>query len=185
MPLLHHAVLRLSEVCGEVVVVLSPGGAQPPLPDAVAVRVARDAREGEGPLAGALAGLAEVRTELAVLAGGDMPDLQPAVLLEMLRRAADGPEEAIALADGDGWRPLPSVVRVRPAAAAARTLLGAGRRRLRDLLAELRVAVVEERAWHALDPLRRTLVDVDVPADLERVRADPAEGRMPGRRDPG
>ncbi|MDP9330797.1 MAG: nucleotidyltransferase family protein, partial [Actinomycetota bacterium] len=32
VPLLHHAVLRLAEVCGEVLVVIGPEGTPPPLP---------------------------------------------------------------------------------------------------------------------------------------------------------
>jgi len=46
-------------------------------------------------------------------------------------------------------------------------LLDSGRRRLRDLFDALRVAIVDEKTWHALDPGRRTLFDVDEPADLE------------------
>jgi molybdopterin-guanine dinucleotide biosynthesis protein A len=46
------------------------------------------------------------------------------------------------------------------------TLLHDGRRRLRDLLEALRTAVVDEPTWHALDPGRRTLFDVDEPADV-------------------
>jgi hypothetical protein len=46
-------------------------------------------------------------------------------------------------------------------------LLDSGRRRLRDLLDALRVAIVDEATWHALDPERRTLFDVDEAADLD------------------
>ncbi|MGH2589524.1 MAG: molybdenum cofactor guanylyltransferase, partial [Actinomycetota bacterium] len=84
MPLLHHAVLRLAEVCGDVVVVVAPDAVDPALPVGVPVRVARDATEGEGPLAGVYAGLLAVTTDVALVAGGDMPDLQTPVLLEML-----------------------------------------------------------------------------------------------------
>jgi hypothetical protein len=84
-PLLHHAVGRLIEVCDEVVVVLAPETAEPAMPPGAGVRFARDELEGSGPLAGALAGLEAADGEWIVLAGGDMPDLRPAVLLEMLR----------------------------------------------------------------------------------------------------
>jgi molybdopterin-guanine dinucleotide biosynthesis protein A len=108
-----------------------------------------------------------VRTELALLAGGDMPELQLSVLLEMLKVAVDAPVEAVVLADGERFRPLPAVLRVASARDAAHALLDSGRRRLRDLLDALRVAIVDEETWHALDPERRTLFDVDEPADLE------------------
>lgn len=167
IPILHHAVLRVAEVCDEVVVVLASGAPEPRLPADVSVRVARDASEGEGPLAGALAGLLEVRTELALVAGGDMPDLQPPVLRELLRAASEGSAGATAPAEGDGYRPLPCVVGVEPARELARVLLDGGRRRLRDLLDAMGVAPIDEAAWRALDPEGRTLFDVDVEADLD------------------
>jgi len=165
-PLLHHAILRLGEVCGEIVVVLAPDADEPPLPIGAGVRFARDPTEGEGPLAGAHAGLIAAPSELAVIAGGDMPDLQTRVLLEMLHVADDAPVGAVALQDRDRYRPLPCVVRAEPAIDAAHALLHAGRRALRDLLDALRVAVIDEGTWTALDPERRTLFDVDVPEDL-------------------
>jgi molybdopterin-guanine dinucleotide biosynthesis protein A len=166
-PLLHHAVARLAEVCGDVVVVLAPRAAEPPLPAGAPVRFVRDAAEHEGPLAGAYAGLQAVRTEHALLAGGDMPDLRTAVLVEMLRVAAEAPVEAVALEDEGRARPLPCVLRVGAATGAAFALLHEGHRRLGDLLDALRTAVVDGRIWHTLDPERSTLHDVDEPSDLE------------------
>ena len=46
-------------------------------------------------------------------------------------------------------------------------LLQAGRRSLRELLAAVTTVVIDEPTWTALDPERRTLIDVDEPADLE------------------
>lgn len=168
VPLVHHAVLRLGEVCDEVVVVLAPGSPEPTLPIGVPVRIARDALEGEGPLAGAYAGLLAVRSDLAVLAAGDMPDLRTPVLLEMLRVAEETPADAVALRDGDRFRPLPCVLRSAEALDAAHTLLHAGERRLRTLLSALRLFEVDEPTWTALDPERRTLLDIDEPGDLAR-----------------
>lgn len=148
--------------------VLAPGASEPALPVGVAARFARDREEGQGPLAGASAGLFAARAELAVLAGGDMPEVSTAVLLEMLRVAREAPVEGVALRDGDRFRPLPSLVRVDRAAELAHALLHGGRRRLRDLLSAMRMAVIDEGTWVALDPTRRTLFDVDEPADLGR-----------------
>ena len=166
MPLLHHAVIRLAEVCGDVVVVLPPDAPEPSMPPGVPARFARDAAEHEGPLAGAYAGLLAVRTEHALIAGGDMPDLQTAVLIEMLSVAGESPADAVALQDRERIRPLPCVVRVGAATEAAHALLHDGHRRLRDLLEALRTAVVDELTWHARDPERRTLFDVDEPSDV-------------------
>lgn len=166
-PLFHHAVLRLAEVCEDVVVVVAPDARDPVLPAGVRVRVARDAIEGRGPLVGLVAGLAETATELALVAAGDMPDLSTAVLLEMLRVAGEVSVDAVALQAGEGFHPLPVVLRAPRAREVARELTHAGERSLRGLLDALRVAVIDESTWHALDPERGTVRDVDEPGDLE------------------
>lgn len=168
-PLLHHPVLRLAEVTGQVVVVLAPGAEPPALPPGVPVRVTHDAAVSQGPLAGVLAGLEEADTELAMVAGGDMPTLVTAVLLELLRVAMQAPVDAVALQEGDGFRPLPLVLRVAPAIAAAHALLHDGERRLRTLPLALRTAVIDEPTWRALDPDGATLADIDEPGDIPEV----------------
>lgn len=164
--MLHHAIRRVAEACGSLVVVLAPEAPEPSTPADVPVRFARDAVEGQGPLEGAYAGLLATTSELAVLVAGDMPELVPAVLTEMLRVAREGSADAVALRDGDRIRPLPSVVRVAPALATAEGLLRRDRRRLRELVGGLDPIVVEEATWRQLDPERRTFVDVDEPHDL-------------------
>ena len=166
MPLLHHAVLHLAEVTSDVVVVLAADGPAPTMPPGVTVRFARDAQPDEGPLAGAAAGLALVDRDLALLVGGDMPDASTSVLLEMLRVAAEAPVDAVALQDGDAFRPLPVVVGAAAGHATAHELLHRGERSLRGWLRALRVAVIDEPTWTALDPQRRTLRDVDTAGDL-------------------
>jgi molybdenum cofactor guanylyltransferase len=159
-------VLRLGEVCTEVVVVLAPGADEPPMPIGAPARFAHDPTEGEGPLAGVHAGLLAVRTEFALVTGGDMPDLQTRVLLELLQVAEEASAEGVALQDADRYRPLPCVVVTAKAVEVAHALLHDGRRALTDLLDALRTAVIDEATWLALDPERRTLFDVDTPADM-------------------
>ena len=163
---MHHSILRLGELCGEVLVVLGPTTPSPPLPLGSTARLVRDPREGEGPLAGLLTGLRAATTELAMVAGGDMPELSSAVLLEMLRVAGEAGVDAVALQEGDGFRPLPVVLRAQPALTAGDDRFRAGERSLRGLLRALRVAIVDEPTWTSLDPDRRTLFDVDEPGDL-------------------
>jgi molybdopterin-guanine dinucleotide biosynthesis protein A len=159
-------VLRLTEVSGDVVVVIAPNAPTPSLPRRARVRFARDATEGEGPLAGVYAGLRAVTTTFAIVAGGDMPDLQPQVLKNMLTVAEATPANAVALSDGGDVRALPFVVRAERAVDVAGRLLDSGERSVRSLLDELQVTAVEESTWHASDPARRTLFDVDEPGDL-------------------
>ncbi|HSL11693.1 MAG TPA: molybdenum cofactor guanylyltransferase [Actinomycetota bacterium] len=165
--LLERAVAAVSHVARDVVVVLPPGAPAVDVP--APARAAHDPIEGEGPLAGVHAGLLEVvRSDVAVVVGGDMPRLQPPVLRSMIDVLADPAVELVALDDGEGARPLPIVVRTGPAVDAARTLLEGGSRRLRDLVASLRAHVIEAPIWTGLDPQRLTLRDVDVPGDLNR-----------------
>jgi molybdenum cofactor guanylyltransferase len=167
-PLLQHPVSRLIEVCDRVVVVLAPGAQEPQMPSGTEVTFARDAIEGEGPLRGLSAGLEVAKAEWVVVAGGDMPDLQPPVLREMLRAARETGVAGVTLSDGGTERPLPCALRTAPAAEAVDVLLRAGHRSLRDLLAAVSTVVVDEPTWTALDPEHRTLIDVDEPEDLER-----------------
>ncbi len=164
-PLLHHVALRLGEVCDDVVVVLAPDADGSGLPPGI--RTTNDASEGEGPLAGLHSGLlAAVGSDIVVVAGGDMPDLQVPVVREMLRVIDEAEVEAVALADAGQPRPLPCVLRTWLAADMTHTLLHAGRRRLRDVIDGLRTAVIDEATWTALDPEHRSLFDVDEPGDL-------------------
>jgi molybdopterin-guanine dinucleotide biosynthesis protein A len=166
-PLLHHAVTRVAEITGDVVVVLAPDAPEPSLPPGMPVRLVRDPREGEGPLAGAVAGLAHVERALAVVVGGDMPGLSTAVVVEMLHVTADASVDAVTLQDGDRFRPLPAAVRAAVGRDSGQALLQQGERSLRAWLRAMRMAVIHEATWTALDPERATLRDVDEPADLD------------------
>jgi molybdenum cofactor guanylyltransferase len=160
-------VAAVATVADDVVVVLPPG--EPTIVVPAPARAAHDPTEGEGPLAGMRAGLLAVAgSPAAIVVGGDMPDLQPEVLRSMLARLDDPSVALVVLDDGEGPRPLPMVVRTRPAADAAGALLDAGHRRLRDLVGTLRAAVLDEATWTTLDPSRWTLRDVDEPGDLNR-----------------
>ncbi|HVF08065.1 MAG TPA: NTP transferase domain-containing protein, partial [Actinomycetota bacterium] len=145
-----------------------PGATEPTMPPGVPVRFARDARRGEGPLAGVAAGLASVARDLTVVAGGDMPELSTAVLLHMLEVALQAEVDAVVLQDDDRFRPLPVVVRTEVGRRSAHALLHRGERSLRAWLQAMRVAVIAESTWAPLDPARATLRDVDLPGDLDR-----------------
>jgi molybdopterin-guanine dinucleotide biosynthesis protein A len=163
-----------------VIVVLGPDQPIPPLP--AGVRIVRDAEALGGPLVALAAGLEATRTELAIVVGGDMPRLRPDVLGSMLGAldAADVPQVAVVLDDGEGPRPLPLATRVRPARIAAAATLASSQRSLRAFLDQLDVRAISVDEWHRLDPRGETLVDIDRPEDLERVRASgPGERGLP------
>ena len=163
-PLLHHAVEAVAAVATDVIVV-APPDVEPPLPDGV--RLVHDEAPFEGPLAGCMTGLIAAREPLVVVAGGDMPSLDPAVLgscssARSSRRSADA-----ALLEHRGRRQqLPFAVRTGAGTDAAQRLLAQGERRLGALTDRLTVRVLAEEEWRPLDPDARTLRDVDEPADL-------------------
>ena len=169
-PLLHHALGRVVEVADPVVLVLAPGAPEPPLPAGLADRVvvARDPVAFGGPLAGLAAGLAvlDEAVEVALVAGGDMPTLAPAVLRLMVDAVAAADGRAAAILDADPPSPLPLAIRPAPAFDAARALLAADRRSLMGLLDVLGATRIEAARWRALDPGGETLADVDTRADL-------------------
>ncbi len=146
--------------------VLGPETPEPDLPTLPGLRLARDPVEGRGPLAGLAAGMADIRTELALVAAGDMPDMSSSVLREMVARAGESGADAVALEHGGTPRPLPLVLRTEPARRAADVVLEKGERSLMAFLSALRVTSLNESTWGPLDPYGITLRDIDLPEDL-------------------
>lgn len=171
-PLLDHAILAVTSVSDEVVVVIGTNGGRPRLPaDAgTRVRVVRDSVADGGPLAGLAAGLAAARGRLAILVGGDQPWLSPAILAELLLwldSTVEGPQlDAVALAQDGAIRPLPAALRVATVRPVVEASLVGNSRSLLGLLERLRVGTLEPERWRALDPEGASLRDVDTPDEL-------------------
>jgi len=189
--LLAWAIVALSHVADEILV------AGPAIPDRpalselldrprlgdVGLRIVADAEPFAGPLAALEGALVEARGDIAVVVGGDMPRLVPAVLQSMIARLMATPHvDAVLLGTPDaphsaagrtkpGRQVLPLVARVRPARAAARDVLAAGDRSLRAMLDRLACHEVPAATWLGIDPAGATLLDVDTEADLDRLRA--------------
>jgi molybdopterin-guanine dinucleotide biosynthesis protein A len=171
-PLLHLAIEAVAGVVDEVVVVVGAEGPAPLLPAGLRVPlvVARDAVAGQGPLAGLAAGLATASRPLAVLAGGDQPALQPALLRELLRRLDAGTDgvafDVVGLEEDGQLRPLPAALRVATVGPAADVALASGTRSLMGLFDRLRVVTLTPGEWRALDPRGLSLRDVDTRDDV-------------------
>lgn len=113
--MLERVVRILSGVVSPIVVVAAPNQELPPLMEGVLL--ARDEREGRGPLQGLLAGLKELarrgyRAELAIYATScDVPLLAPAFIRQVL--AAMGPlHQAAVPVDGHFYHPLAAAYRL-------------------------------------------------------------------------
>ena len=170
-PLLDHAIAALAGVTTEVLVVVPPVVEAPISPKSrstATVHIVRDSEPFGGPLVGLLSGLERAAEPLAIVVGGDMPGLEPAVLRAMLR-ALDNSENAIVALEFRGRvQPLPMSVRVGAVTPLARRLLGSGERSLRSVLTVGRAARLPEVDWRSLDPAAATLIDIDTRADLDR-----------------
>lgn len=181
LPLLHRSILAAAAAADEVVVVVRPGDAPDLLQSPVPPQVVHDPEPDGGPLIGAATGLRAAAGDRALVVGGDMPRLHPAVLGAMLQELETGSATAVVLAapqraarpspEGDRptRQPLPMAVRTAEAMAAAEAALASGRRSLQALLDGLTVVQIPAAAWLRLDPTGGTLDDVDEPADLERL----------------
>ena len=180
----ERAVRAVATIADEVVV----AGPPPSRPKSLgpSVRFVPDLEPFAGPLA-ALAGVLDsVTNELAMLVGGDMPALAPDVLAAMLERLTSDPDldavvlqapPGVAASSTDTELPgkaklqvLPLALRVRPASIAACEAMDAGDRSLVRLIGRVRSIELPAAAWLALDPGGGTLLDVDVPGDLDRIR---------------
>lgn len=181
--MLDHAIAAVSEVADEVVV----AGAAVPAdgsgrPFESPVRSVPDAEAFQGPLAGLAGALRLTTTGIALVVGGDMPALVPDVLRAMVARlAGDHAIDAVLLAGpaGEGGvlgtelgkrQVLPLAINVARVSAAALEALAAGDKSLVRLLDRLRVEEIAAAEWLALDPAGQTLVDVDRPGDVARIR---------------
>ncbi len=160
--------MALAEVCTEILVAVAPETDLPDVPGDVLppVRAIPDPEPYAGPLAGLASALAEVDTPLAVVVGGDMPGLSPVVLIELILVVSEEGVDAAALAEGDGFRPLPCAIRAR-SLPVARRLLRDGERRLRTFLATVATRTIPEGRWRVLDPEAGSLRDIDTPEDLD------------------
>jgi molybdopterin-guanine dinucleotide biosynthesis protein A len=169
-PLLHHSVATMAQVCSEIIVQVGRDGGPPNLPEVEAnIRVGHDLVRANGPLAGLSAALKIAWTPYALVAGGDMPFLEPRVLQGMVRvlKGSAG-VYAVVLADAGWFRPLPAAIRVGVRAVCGEILKETDAS-LRALVRRVPHAEIPEADWRAMDPTGRTLADVDTPEDLERL----------------
>jgi molybdopterin-guanine dinucleotide biosynthesis protein A len=160
-PLLHHALEAVASVADRIAVVIAPEAPAPSVPAGLTHRVVlvRDTETFGGPLAGLAAGLAAVDTpaivtpadgrdqRIALVVGGDMPSLVPAVLRLLADTLAADPALVAMTLDASEPAPLPMVVRIAGArTAVAGIMASGGRRSLRAFLEAVPSAVLPAEA---------------------------------------
>ncbi len=164
-PLLDIVAGWLAEVCAEVIVVASP--LRPPEVIPPGARVVFDETPGLGPLAGIQAGLKAASCPFAFVAACDMPFLS----LPLLRYMAGLPQSYEALVpEWQGRRHPLHAIYSRACLPAVEALLGAGQRRVEELLARVRVQVVGEEEVRRWDPEGLSLFNLNDRRDLATAR---------------
>jgi molybdopterin-guanine dinucleotide biosynthesis protein A len=160
--MLQRVVRLLAEVVPPIVVVAAPGQELPALP--VGVILARDEREGRGPLEGLLAGLMAMgdRADAAYATSCDVPLLVPDFVRFMIERLGDG--NIAVPVEGQFAHPLAAVYRmgVLPH---IQELLAADRLRPAFLFERVRTCRVPVEELKAVDPQLATLQNLNRPED--------------------
>jgi molybdopterin-guanine dinucleotide biosynthesis protein A len=158
----------VAAVAPAVVIVVAPGSTIVlPAGLPATFRVVHDPEAFGGPLIGLNTALAAVDTPVAIVVGGDMPRMVPAVLHRLAATVGPG-RSAVSLEVPGRIQPLPMALDAGAARAAAERVLERGGRSLRELLRELGAHSLPAPAWLALDPAGATITDIDRPADLDR-----------------
>ncbi len=170
-PLFVRPLRAMAEVADEIAIVIGPDEPELALPDGLGkpVRFARDRLAFAGPLAAVGAGVDAVPdAELVLVAGADMPSLEPAVLRALLDEVGAGSADACTLEGPDAAHlaPLPFAGRRALIADVARDRLATGERSLHAALLAIGARQLPGPAWRALDPDGRSLRDVDRPEDV-------------------
>ena len=182
--LLDRAIAAVAAVADDIVIAGLARSTWRALPD-VSIRNVVDAEPLAGPLVALAGALPACRGSLAIVVGGDMPRLQPTVLAAMLDRlgsevgadavtlaAPTGPpaEGSPGAAEPPKRQVLPLALRVEPVMTVAAQAVAEGDRSLVRLLGRLQCSEIPAVVWLALDPAAQTLLDVDRPEDLDRMR---------------
>jgi molybdopterin-guanine dinucleotide biosynthesis protein A len=163
--MLSRVVRLLSEAVAPIVVVAAPGQQLPELPGDVLV--ARDRREGQGPLEGLAAGLEALqgRADAAYATGCDVPLLVPDFVRYMVAQLGD--HDIAVPRDGRFHHPLAAVYRIHTLQLVQR-LLSEDRRRPYFLFAEADTLEVPVDDLRDVDPQLSTLENLNSPSEYRR-----------------
>jgi molybdopterin-guanine dinucleotide biosynthesis protein A len=133
------------------------------------VRVIRDRVPGCGPLGGLDAALAAARHDVLVLLACDMPLVSARLFARLAALTAEA--DAVVPRTDRGYHPLCAAY-TRACAPRVAARLGARQLRMLDVLADVRVRVVTESELEALGDGHRLLINLNTPADYEKLNAE-------------
>lgn len=129
------------------------------------VRAVTDHFAGQGVLAGMHAGLAAARGAWALVVGGDMPLLSPALVTAMLQLTSAADVDIIVPEWHGELEPLHALYRTATCAPAAEAVLRAGKRRIVAFYPQVRVQVFSHAEIARWDPEGLSFFNVNTPED--------------------
>ncbi len=169
--LLEQTIHVVAPLCSDVIVVLNDAQDWRDLP----ARLVHDSYPDGGALGGLYSGLSAAACPYALVVAADMPLLNPALLAAMLERPRSYdvliPRALKPATARNGWQVEPlHAIYSRACVPVLRSALEQGVRRLSDVLAMVRVAVLEPDEIVPYDPYGHSFLNINTPADLASVK---------------
>ncbi|MFO8058107.1 MAG: molybdenum cofactor guanylyltransferase [bacterium] len=155
----------LSPCCSRLAVVCGPDDDY----GFLGLPVIRDLEPGEGVFMGLYSGLCRMETERALVAGCDMPYIRTS-LAAHLAELSESADIVVPRIRGN-YEPLFATYS-KACLAPARDLLDSGEKRIRKLYELVPTGVVEEEEIKRFDPDLSTFVNLNFPADLEKIEGN-------------
>ena len=162
-PILAHVIDTLRHLSDDVLVVSNRSDTYGPLAAPLGARIVPDYEPPSGPLGGIAAGLAAMNHELGIVVACDMPFLNLDLFRYLIERAADF--DVVVPQTGDQYEPLHAIYR-RSCLAAIQRRLANNERRVISFFQDVRLSVMPEAEWRAIDPTGRSLANLNTPDDL-------------------
>ena len=173
---------RVRQVCDEVAVVGDPAKYA-----AWGFPMVEDIFEDSGPLGGIHAALSATEAELNLIVGCDMPYLSQEFLELLVHIGGETDADGVVPTSAEfGYEPLCAVYQ-RSCLAPMGRALEAGRRRISEVFAELRLRLVPAEEWRRCDPEGRLFRNLNTREEFERARREllgepPNQPAAPGLR---
>ncbi len=165
--LLQRAVDAFAGIADEYVVVTAVGQTLPRVETQVRLRVVEDAYPQTGPLGGIYTGLRAMEAAQGIVVACDMPLLQPALLLELIRLAPDA-DVVVPLQDG---LPEPLCAAYSKACLEPiRACLERGAYKVTQCFEALSPRYLRPEEWQRFDPDGLSFLNVNREEDLARAR---------------
>ncbi len=163
--LLQRTISRISELGGDIILVLAQDQGKPELSSSQTVKIANDLYSGKGPLVGIYSGLRASDDEYCVAVACDMPFLNIDLLRYMKELA---PEFDVVIPQvKNELEPLHAVYS-KNCLRVIREMIAKNDLKIRHMLNQVKVRYVEESEIDSFDPDHLSWFNINTPDDLQK-----------------